>query len=221
MLAPVEVITEDKDFSKYPYLIAPSYQLLDKELIGRFTAYAENGGTLILTCRTGQKDRRGHIWESLWAEPIYDLIGAAIPKYDVLPNGRNGKVSAGLRTYEWGSWADIIEPRPGTQVLATYSDQFYKGGAAAVSHKLGKGRVVYIGVDTLNGDMEADLIWSIYSSGGARPAKLPLNFMVDWRDGFWVAGNFTDIAQPIPAPGTAKILSGKRVVPPGDTAIWQ
>jgi beta-galactosidase len=48
------VITEEKDFSKYPYLIAPSYQLLDKELIARFHSYAENGGTLILTCRTGQ-----------------------------------------------------------------------------------------------------------------------------------------------------------------------
>jgi len=115
IMAPVDVITEDKDFSKYPYLIAPSYQLLDKELIARFTTYAENGGTLILTCRTGQKDRRGHLWESLWAEPIYDLIGAAIPKpkYDVLPNGRNGKVTAGLKTYEWGSWADI---NPGTAV---------------------------------------------------------------------------------------------------------
>ena len=217
IMAPVDVITEDKDFSKYPYLIAPSYQLLDKELIARFTTYAENGGTLILTCRTGQKDRRGHLWESLWAEPIYDLIGAAIPKYDVLPNGRNGKVTAGLKTYEWGSWADIIEPRPGTQILATYSDQFYKGSAAAVSRKLGKGRVVYIGVDSLNGDLEADLIRSLYG----RPTGQPLNFMVDWRDGFWVASNFTDLPQQIPAPATAKIISGKRLVPPGDTTIWQ
>jgi hypothetical protein len=33
-------------------------------------------------------------WESLWAQPIYDLIGAAIPKYDVLPPGRDGKLGA-------------------------------------------------------------------------------------------------------------------------------
>ena len=36
MEAPVDVITEAKDFSKYKYLIAPSYQLIDKELIARF-----------------------------------------------------------------------------------------------------------------------------------------------------------------------------------------
>ncbi|HVP48904.1 MAG TPA: beta-galactosidase [Bryobacteraceae bacterium] len=221
LIAPVDVITEAKDFSKYPYLVAPAYQLIDKEVIARFTRYVENGGTLILTCRTGQKDRRGQIWEALWAEPIYDLVGAAIPKYDVLPEGRNGKVIAAGREYEWGSWADIIEPRPGTEVLASYADQFYKGSAAATSHRLGKGRVVYIGVDSLNGEMEADLLRTVYGPGGAKPARLPLNFMVDWRDGFWVATNFTDNDQTIPAPPDAKMLAGSRTIPPGGVAIWQ
>jgi beta-galactosidase len=221
LMAPVDVITEAKDFSKYPYLVAPAYQLIDKELIARFTRYAENGGTLILTCRTGQKDRRGQIWEALWAEPIYDLIGAAIPKYDVLPEGRNGKVTAAGKEYEWGSWADIIEPPAGTEVLASYADQFYKGSAAATSHRLGKGRVVYIGVDSLAGEMEADLLRTVYGSGGAKPARLPLNFMVDWRDGFWIATNFTDNDQSIPAPPDAKVLAGTRTIPPGGVAIWR
>jgi hypothetical protein len=44
----------------------------------------EDGGTLILTCRSGQRARRAHIWKALWAQPIYDLIGAATPRYDVL-----------------------------------------------------------------------------------------------------------------------------------------
>jgi beta-galactosidase len=220
MMAPVDVLTEDRDFSKYPYLVAPSYQLIDRDLIARLTKYAENGGTLIMTCRSGQKDRRGHIWEDLWAAPIYDLIGAAIPKYDVLPQGRDGKVSAGGKTYGWGNWGDILEPRTGTEVLATYADQFYKGSAAATVHKLGKGRVVYIGVDSLDGELEGDLMWKVYNAGGAKPAKLPLNLMVDWRDGFWVASNFTDTDQAVPAAPGAQIVAGSAVIPPGGTAIW-
>jgi beta-galactosidase len=51
----VDVITEAKDFSPYPYLVAPAYQLIDREIIGRFTKCGENGGTLILTCRTGYR----------------------------------------------------------------------------------------------------------------------------------------------------------------------
>jgi beta-galactosidase len=221
MEAPVDVITEEKDFSKYKYLIAPSYQLIDRSLIARFQRFAENGGTLILTCRTGQKDRRGHIWEALWAEPIYDLIGAAIPKYDDLPVGRNGKVTFNGRDYTWGSWADILQTRPGTEVLATYADQFYRGSAAATRHKLGKGQVIYVGVDTIDGQFETDLLHKVYEDSGAKPASLPLNLMIDWRDGFWVATNFTDIAQELPTHSRAKFVSGGRTIPPGGVAIWQ
>ncbi len=221
MMVPVEVIDESKDFSKYRYLVGPSYQLVDADLIKRFRDFAEGGGTLILTCRTGQKDRRGHLWEALWAQPVYDLIGAAIPRYDVLPPGREGTVTAGGKSYRWGTWADILEPRAGTQTLATYADQFYRGSAAATSHALGKGRVIYVGVDTEDGELEADLLREVYASAGAKPANLPLNFMVDWRNGFWVATNFTDTDQPIPAAADATLLSGERVIPPGGVAIWK
>jgi beta-galactosidase len=219
--APVDVITEDKDFSKWRYLVAPSYQLVDKDLVARFTQYVENGGTLILTCRSGQKDRRGHIWESLWAEPIYNLVGAAIPRYDVLPPGRNGAISANGKSYAWGNWGDILEPKPGTEVLAAYSDQFYKGSAAAVFHKLGKGQVVYIGVDSEEGQLEADLLHLVYERTGAKPLNLPLNFFVDWREGFWVATNFTDRNQQIPVTGEAKPVVGDHSVPPAGVTIWQ
>ena len=193
---------------------------MDNTLIERFTRYVENGGTLIMTCRSGQKDRRGQLWPTLWAQPIYNLVGAAIPKYDVLPPGRDGTVSANGKDYGWGTWADILEPRAGTEVLARYADQFYKGSAAATSHALGKGRVIYVGVDTLEGRLEADLLLAVYTQTGANPAHLPLNFMVDWRDGFW-ATNFTEKDQAIPAPANAKILSGSRTLPPGGVAVWQ
>ena len=33
LAAPVDVIPEEKDFSKYPFVVAPSYQLVDQEMI--------------------------------------------------------------------------------------------------------------------------------------------------------------------------------------------
>lgn len=221
MMAPVDVVSEQKDLSAYPFVVAPAQQLVDRAMVDRWTKYVEAGGTLILTCRSGQKDRRGHIWETLWAEPLYNLIGAAIPRYDVLPPGRNGSVTAAGKQYQWGAWADILEPRAGTQTLAIYADQFYQGSAAATSHKLGKGTAVYIGVDTLEGDLEADLLRQVYEARGAKPARLPLNFMVDWRDGFWTATNFTDTTQRVPAAASAKLIVGERDLPVGGVAIWQ
>lgn len=221
MMAPVDVIPEDKDFSQYPFVVAPSYQLVDQRLIDRFTQYVRNGGTLILSSRTGQKDRRGQLWETLWAQPIYELIGAAIPRYDVLPPGRDGHVSVGSSSYAWGAWGDLLEPHTGTETLATYADQFYKGTAAATRHSLGKGQVIYIGADSEGGLLESDLLHQVYERAGVKPANLPLDFLVDWRDGFWVAINFTDHDQAVPAPQGTPMITGRASVPPGGVSIWR
>ncbi len=220
MVAPVDVITADRDFSRYPFVVAPAYQLIDEELIQRFTKYAQSGGHLILTCRTGQKDKRGHLWEAAWAQPIYGLIGAKIPFYDVLPVGVNGEVKANGKTYVWGSWGDILEPESGTQVLAQYGDQFYANRPAAITRKLGRGSVTYIGVDTLDGELERSLMRQVYQAAGAAPANLAPGFVVDWRDGFWVATNFASEPETIPASDNAQVLVGERSVPPGGAAVW-
>jgi beta-galactosidase len=220
MNAPVDVLPEEKDWSQYPFLVAPAYQLVDAQLIERFRKYVENGGTLILTARSGQKDRRGWLWEALWAEPIYSLIGARIPYYDVLPPGRDANVRYEGTDYQWGIWGDGLVPDAGTETLAVYSDKFLQGKAAATIRKLGKGTVAYIGVETNDGILEDSLMRLIYQRAGVKPANLPLRFVVDWRDGFWVATNFSDKAVDAPAPAGTKLLSGSKTVPPGGVAVW-
>jgi beta-galactosidase len=219
--APVDVITEEKDFNKYPFLIVPAVQLVDEKLVQRWKTYAENGGNLILTCRTGQKDRRGHLWEGPWAMPILDLIGAKIKFYDTLPAPNVGKVKAGKQTCEWTSWAEILEPNSGTSVIAEHVDQFYSGKPAAVTRNLGKGTVTYIGVDSSNGALEAQLIRDVYKRAGVPVENLVDGFLVDWRDGFWVATNFTEKNQRAPIPKSAKVLTGSREVPIAGVTVWQ
>jgi beta-galactosidase len=218
---PVDVITEDKDFNRYPFLVVPAVQLVDEKLVQRWTDYARQGGHLIITCRTGQKDRRGFLWEGPWAQPILDLIGAKISFYDDLPGQLTGKVSAGDQTYDWGSWAEILEPNEGTEALAKYTDQYYAGGVAAVTRNLGSGTVTYIGVDTIAGNLEAQLIHDVFARAGVAVEQYADGFLVDWRDGFWVATNFTGEAQSIDAPADVKPLIGDRQVPPAGVTVWR
>ena len=219
--APVDVITEDKDFQAYPFLIVPAYQLVDDQLVQRWKTYAVQGGHLIITCRTGQKDRRGHLWEGPWAAPILDLIGAKISFYDTLPAPYVGKVRAPNQTYEWASWGEVLEPREGTTALARYDDQYYAGGVAAVMRPLGRGTVTYLGVDSLDGGLEARLIRDVYVRAGVAVQQFDDGFLVDWRDGFWVATNFTEKLQTAPIPDGAKVLVGARDVPTAGVAVWQ
>jgi beta-galactosidase len=221
MMAPVDVVTEDRDLAAYKFVVAPAYQLVDRDLIAKWTSYVENGGNLVLSARTAQKNRDGHLWETLWAEPIYGLIGAKIPRYDLLPGNLEGHVTAGDFRYSWGSWGDILEPQTGTTVLARYADQFYSGKAAAVTRKLGKGSITYIGVDSLKGDLEAALVRKVYTAAGIAPGNVAPDFVVDWRGGFWVATNFTSVARQIPAGASAEVVVGARTVQPGGVAVWR
>ncbi len=217
---PVDVIDEAADFSRYPFLIAPAYQLVDEQLTQRWKKYVEEGGNLILTLRTAQKDRRGHLWEGPWAQPIVDLIGARIGIYDVLPGNVTGKVAANGKTYDWGVWGESLEPRDGTTQLATYADHFYESNVAAVTRRLGKGTVTYIGVESLSGDLERDLVRGVFDRANVAVQNLPKGFQVEWRDGFWVATNFTGQTQAAPIPAGAKILIGNKAVPPAGVTVW-
>jgi beta-galactosidase len=192
-------------------------------LVVRWSAYVRNGGHLVLTTRTGQKDRRGMLWEGPWAAPILELIGAhfADRPFDVLPGEMTGQVSAAGKKYEWGSWGEMLVPDAGTTVLAQYADQFYAGTAAVTTRKLGKGTVTYVGVESLRGDLEREVLRRVYATANVVVEALPNDFVVNWRDGFWVATNFTSETQSVPVPAGVKLLVGTRELEPGGVAVWQ
>lgn len=219
--APVDVITEDRDFSKYPVMVAPAYQLLDANLVTRWKEYVQNGGHLVLTTRTGQKDRTGKLWEMKWAEPIYDLIGAKVSFYDLLPDSVQGIIKAGIQNYKWNNWADVLDPSAGTQVWATYTNQYYAGKAAVISRKLGKGTVTYVGPDTDDGALERAVLAKVYQQAGIAIKSLPEGVMIDWRDGFWVAVNYSDKPYNVAIPIGAKVLVGEKLLKPASVVVWK
>ena len=220
--APVDVITEDKDFGPYRFLVAPAYALVDAELVKRWRTYAENGGHLILSARTGAKDRQAHLWEGPWAAPILDVIGARIEGYDVLPAPHQGAVKSALsgKTHPWSAWAEILKPGAGSRVLARYGDQFYAGEAAVVTRALGKGTVTYVGVETETHELEREVVRGVFAGAGVPVEDYPDLLFVDWRDGFWIASNFSSSDQPAPIPAGVSPVVGSRLLKPAGVAIW-
>ncbi len=221
LVAPVDIINESKDFSKYPFMIAPAYQLVDRNLIDRWKKYAEDGGNLILTCRTGQKDRNAHFPEEPFAEQIHNLIGAKISFFDFLAYEKRGKIKVDENLFEWNIWGDILQPDEVTQTLAVYNDQFYKGRAAVVTRKLGKGTVTYIGADSYDGKLEKTILKKIYENSGVTIKDLPDDLIVEWNKGFWVAMNYSSTEVEAPIPSNGKILVGKKLLKPAEVAVWQ
>ncbi|MBN1768025.1 MAG: beta-galactosidase, partial [Prolixibacteraceae bacterium] len=218
--APVDVIPETSDLSKYKVVIIPAYEMVDSALVKKWNDYAVNGGHLIITCRTATKNRMGHFWEDETAAPISELIGAHVKATDMLSNYAKGDILMKSNNYNWNNWADLLEPESNTNVIATYNNQFYTGKAAVVKHTVGKGSVTYIGVDTDDSILEKDILRDIYQSAGATTEDYPQGIYVYWRDGFYVAINYSSDNYLMNIPESAKIYVGEKELKPAGVLVW-
>lgn len=218
--APTDIITENTDFSKYKVLVVPAYELADADLVKKWTSYVENGGNLILTCRTATKNRDGHFWEGETALPIYSLIGAHIKATDMLSGYAKGTILMKNAEYNWNNWADLLDADKNTEVLAVYENQFYKGKSAVTIRKLGKGTVTYIGVDTDDSRLEKDILRETYQKIGATTENYPEGVFVYWRDGFYVAVNYSSADYKMELPESVNILVGKQTLEPAGVLVW-
>ena len=221
MGAPVDFIREESDFSRYPVLIAPAYQLVDSALIRKWEAYVRAGGCLVLTCRTGHKDRSGHLFQTRYGAKIADLIGARIEFYDLLLPDYPGQVKKGNETYAWNTWGEVLTPMVGSTVLASYDSEFYGGEAAAVKHRIGQGFVVYVGVDSRDGRFERSILSDIYEQLRIPVLDLPTGVVAEYRNGFGIVLNYSDSAYVFPVPATAEILIGQPQIKSADVLIFK
>lgn len=218
--APVDFIDERADFNGYTTMIAPAYQMIDKELVKRWEEYVNQGGNLVLTARTGHKTREGQLWEAKFAEPIYPLIGAEIDFYDLLMPHTPDEVLLDGKKYQWTSWGEILSPKTGTEVWATYLGDFYEGKPAIIHHKYGKGTVTYIGVDSKEGEMEKAALKKLYTKLNIPLLDLPDGLHIEYRDGFGIAVNYSDKTLSLPV-ANAKYIIGSSNLKTADVAVWK
>ncbi len=223
MGVPVTFIRETDEFNpkEYPFMVAPAYSMTDSAVISKWQKYVEQGGNLILSCRTGSKDNNGHFHETLLQQPIWKLIGAKVEDTDQLPPSVTGKIKSGNSTFDWNIWGELLTPDKGIETLATYADQFYAGTTAAVTRKAGKGSVTYIGVWSAGNALERSLLRTVYKKSGAQILDLPDYVFVEWRDGFWVAVNYSSNAFTLPIPANSKIIFGTKELKPGEVTVWK
>jgi beta-galactosidase len=219
--APLDFVSDGDELSAYPFVVAPAYQLVDAALVEKWRRYAEAGGHLVLTCRTGQKDPGGQLPEEPWAGSISVLIGARVRGFDTLPDGVKGTVRGAGKAHAWSTWADLLDPDPGTEVLATYTDQFYAGTAAAVTRRVGRGSVTYVGVETEEGELERALVRDVYRRAGTTIEDLPRGAYLEWRDGLFVAVNYGNEPVALPVPPRARVLLGTNPLPPAQALVWR
>ncbi|MFV0402022.1 MAG: beta-galactosidase [Oscillospiraceae bacterium] len=133
-------------FSRYDMLLVPALYSAPDSLLQKLEAYAENGGCLVATFKTGFTDE--HVKVRHTPQPHPHCFGARYNAF-TLPDGL---VIAGpdlpdepeLRTVS--TWMELLHGEDGGEVLVAYDGYpGWNGYTAATKKKVGRGTAVYLG----------------------------------------------------------------------------
>lgn len=144
--------TEPEELAAYPVLLYPHPVIATPERVQLLESYVSQGGTLILGCRAGYKDARGHcvmlpqpgLFQNLTGTDVRDFT-FAFPDDEPVYADWDG---AALETPLFNDVLTPLSPasvQPETQVLARYQNSYFAGEAALIEHRFGKGRVLHLG----------------------------------------------------------------------------
>lgn len=138
-----------EELSRYPVLIYPHPVIMTEERAVLLKAYVEQGGTLILGCRSGYKQENGKCVMLPQPGLLRELTGSDVRDFTFV--GVQEEAVYALwdgNILDVPVFHDIMEPAEesqNTKVLAVYANGYYKGKAALMEKKVGKGRTLHLG----------------------------------------------------------------------------
>lgn len=143
----VDVAFPQSDVSTYRVVVAPSLFVADQRLDDKLTAFVTNGGTLILTFRSGVKDEHNVVTNRTLPGAFAELTGVAIHDFDPQLNEEQEVMGPGEQHFPARVWSDILEPTS-AKVVAYYGKGYYAGKAAVTENSVGRGLVYYVGTES-------------------------------------------------------------------------
>lgn len=185
----VDVISQKADISGYKVVVAPEMYVTDEKVVKSLYDFAEKGGTVILTDRSGVKDEYNKCIMAQLPTVYRELIGAYVEEYDPMGWDKGRIEFTDGAVYSCRQWCDIICPET-AETLAVYGSEFYKGKAAITRNSYGKGTAYYIGT-VCEKNVYNRLIKDILSEAGVEHFDgIPDNVEITTRTGNDISARF-------------------------------
>ena len=210
----VDVISMDKDFSKYDLVIAPFLYMLKDGTIEKIEEYVRNGGNFVTTYLSGVVDTNDMCYLGGFpAGKLKDVFGVWAEETDALPEGMKNSVIYKDKHYDVVHVCDLIHAQ-GAETLATYEMDFYKGMASLTENTYGNGKAYYAAFrndDDFRTDFCNDLMEKFHITPD-EPISLPEGVTMRKRGDTIFLMNFADEERIVTLPKEYKnIVSGEAV----------
>ncbi len=206
---PVNLVPKTADFAPYPLLIVPTAHLADAQLAGKLNDYTQNGGTLLLGVRSGFKTTSNLVTDEPLPGALRELVGATVTGWQALPPDVGWELETAVPHLHGpaGYWLETLKAQTAS-VLATYKP----GGAAALTeHKVGNGRVLYLGFYPTNEQARALLLHLAGQLGLSWLPDLPEGLVAAQRGPYTILLNFTEQPISYPLNGQAVLVNSRDV----------
>ncbi len=179
-LGSVDIVEAAGPLDTYKLVVAPNLAILTPQMTEKLTAFVKNGGHLILGPRSGMRDEYDRLQPRRQPGPLADLLGGQVEQYYALDEAV--EVGTGKATM----WAeDLTAKSPDTQVLLRYgkANGWLDGHAAALTRKVGKGRITYVGALLDKGLMKTLIDDALKDANVARDFAVPADVELMTRQG--------------------------------------
>ena len=216
----VDVVHPSSDLSAYDAVIAPTLYLVDHDLAAGLDAYVEDGGELLVTMRSGVKDRYNRLHDSRQPGPLRELVGAEVDQHESVPESLERHVVYGDTRYGcrvWNEWASPISER--TDVVGRYEGELADGNPAIVRAPVGDGSVTYVGTWP-DADLASALVGDLLGRTDVPTTERLLDQVrLLRRDGMTWVVNFRHTPLSVDAPAEATWAVGDSTVDAYDVAV--
>ena len=128
-------------------LVAPALYVADDALLRTLHEYAQAGGHLVLSFRSGYADEEARARAERMPGVLREAVGATYNEYTNLTSAVPLTAAAGFELPPGAAataWADGLVPE-GADSLVRYEHPHLGRWAAVTSHVCGRGRVTYVG----------------------------------------------------------------------------
>lgn len=139
--------TTAENLKKYQVIFYPHPVIVNQQRAAILEEYVEDGGCLVLGCRSGYKDMTGKCVMDRLPGLLAKISGTDIPEYTrVNPDDEPVYIDWDGIRLEAAVFNDQLEPLTAdAQVLGRYENCYYAGTPGLICNVLGAGKVYYFG----------------------------------------------------------------------------
>ncbi len=149
-----DLISEDDDFCKYKVVIVPHITVATENFAKKLEAFAKEGGIVIISARSGAKDKNVHYRPTKAPGVFRALSGCSVDWFTSLPLHESQSVIYKNKTYTISDYYEVLAP-DSSENIGTYTNGFCKDMCAISKNN----NVYYLGFySNTSADIYIDII---------------------------------------------------------------